>query len=422
MRKTTGKNLIELGFKPGKWFKEAIDHINTNDLEGESLISYLNGMKPKDMPTLPLHDKYVPFHENITAETEIEQQNVNAVKQSMYHLMRTPTIVAGAIMPDACPAGPIGTIPVGGIAVARNAIHPGMHSADICCSVLLTNLGKVDPKTILDMGQQVTHFGPGGRRDRNDQFRLPSDILEEMMENPFLNSEKAVSLAREHLGTQGDGNHFMFVGRAASTGDTIIVTHHGSRGFGAFLYKNGMRIAENFRKQISKETSHHNAWIPADTDEGKNYWNALQTIRKWTKQNHICIHDKIIENLGIEVMDRYWNEHNFVFKDGDLYYHAKGATPMDKKFMPEAGNKRIIPLNMSQPILIVEGGTTENNLGFAPHGAGRNMSRTQHKHNKNDNNKKTINQIFDEETQGIDAVLPEFTISTILLNKALNLC
>ena len=27
--------------------------------------------------------------------------------------MRTPTLVDGAVMPDACPAGPKGTIPVG---------------------------------------------------------------------------------------------------------------------------------------------------------------------------------------------------------------------------------------------------------------------------------------------------------------------
>ena len=55
----------------------------------------------------------------------------------MTELMRTPKIIAGAVMPDACPAGPKGTIPVGGIAVSE-AIHPGMHSADICCSMAIS--------------------------------------------------------------------------------------------------------------------------------------------------------------------------------------------------------------------------------------------------------------------------------------------
>ena len=36
-----------------------------------------------------------------------------------------------------------------------------------------------------------------------------------------------------HFGTQGDGNHFFFVGRIASTGETALVTHHGSRKPGA---------------------------------------------------------------------------------------------------------------------------------------------------------------------------------------------
>ena len=400
----TGKDLIELGFKPGKWFKDAIAYVNENNLQGEAMTEYLNSVNPKTPDMLPLFDSHVSFHKNITAETVIEKQNVDAVILSMEYLMKTPTVVAGAVMPDACVAGPIGTIPVGGVVVTKNAIHPGMHSADICCSVLLTNLGKTDPKKVLDMAQKVTHFGPGGRKQLEKAFKLPEYLLEEFQENVFLNSPKSIDLAKWHLGTQGDGNHFCFIGTSKKTGDTVIVTHHGSRGVGAHLYKNGMSKAEKYRKMLSKDTSHHNAWIPFDTDDGRNYWDALQIIRKWTKQNHISIHNEVCNQLGIDFIDRFWNEHNFVFKDGDLFYHAKGATPMDKKFLPDADNsKRIIPLNMAQPILIVEGGTTENNLGFAPHGAGRNMSRTQHKINKHTGNKKTVKEIFAEETKGIDA-------------------
>ncbi|TAE50245.1 MAG: RtcB family protein, partial [Bacteroidetes bacterium] len=289
--------------------------------------------------------------------------------------------------------------PVGGVVVSRNAIHPGMHSADICCSVMLTNLGKRNPGTVLDTAQQVTHFGPGGRKGAQ-MFDLPGDILEEFKANPFLNSPKSLLMAREHMGTQGDGNHFLYVGVSRNTGDTILVTHHGSRGVGAMLYSNGMKIAEKFRREISVETAPANAWIPANSPEGRHYWSALQTIRGWTKQNHVSIHDALCRRLGIDFVHRYWNEHNFVFRDGDLYYHAKGATPLDPKFMPDITGPRIIPLNMAQPILIVEGETTENNLGFAPHGAGRNLSRSQHKRDKGN---RTPQKIFEEETQGIDA-------------------
>ena len=393
----SGKELVALGLKPGKWFKDALEHINENGLEGEALHAYLDTKRPA--PTIPLLPQPVPFHENIRAHSAVEQDNIDYVRQSMQLLMRTPTVVAGAIMPDACPAGPLGTIPVGGIVATRNAIHPGMHSADICCSVMLTNLGRTDPKMVLDAAQQITHFGPGGR-PLERQFALPAEILAEFQANPFLNSLRSLTAAREHLGTQGDGNHFLYVGVSRNTGDTMLVTHHGSRGPGANLYNQGMKVAERFRQEISPETAPANAWIPSETEEGQQYWSALQTIRKWTKQNHLCLHDAIVEAVGTAVQQRYWNEHNFVFRDGDIFYHAKGATPLDAKFMPDITGPRIIPLNMAQPILIVEGGTTENNLGFAPHGAGRNLSRTGHKRSKAG---QTNEELFAEETQGIDA-------------------
>ena len=126
----------------------------------------------------------------------------------MESLMKTPTIVNGAIMPDACPTGE-GQIPVGGVVVAKNSIHPAMHSADICCSVMLTNFGKIDPKTVLDVAQSVTHFGGGGREEFSD---LPVELEKRITDNWFLNNEKSINLAKQHLGTQGDGNHFLFIG------------------------------------------------------------------------------------------------------------------------------------------------------------------------------------------------------------------
>ena len=393
--KITGKDLINLGYRQGKWMKDALFYINKNQLQGDALQSYLEQYKLPD--PLPLHSKPLDFSINIKAENELEEDNVSKVINSMQTLMKTPTLVNGAIMPDACPTGPDGTIPVGGVAVAKNAIHPGMHSADICCSVMLTDFGKADPKAILDAAHANTHFGPGGR-DRNTQFRFPKELLEAFENNGLLNDKQMIQAARAHLGTQGDGNHFLFVGTSKKTGNTMLVTHHGSRGPGARLFTKGMKIAERFRKILSPETLKQNAWIPFDTEEGKDYWQALQTIRQWTKANHEVIHNSVAETLEIDIENRYWNEHNFVFKDGDLFYHAKGATPLDAKFMPDITGPRLIPLNMSEPVLIVEGATTKTNLGFAPHGAGRNVSRTQHRKSKTG----SIMQIFKEEIRGLD--------------------
>lgn len=390
----TGTDILNFGYKPGKWFKEAIEFANANNLEGKELEDYLKRVSP---PQFEPFAENKPFYVNIIAENELEEKNVAIVTKTMVELMKTPTMVKGAIMPDACPTGEIGQIPVGGIAVARNAIHPAMHSADICCSMMMSSIGKFPPEKVLDIAQDVTHFGG---LDYKTEFELPKGFNDKIKNNKFLNNPKSIAMSQQHFGTQGDGNHFLFVGISKNTGETVIVTHHGSRGFGAQLFNVGMKTAEYFRKDISPKTLPVNAWIPYETEEGKSYWEALQVVREWTKANHSVIHDNISKKLNSEITSRLWNEHNFVFKDGDLFYHAKGATPLDKKFLPDAENDlRIVPLNMNEPILIIKGETNEQNLGFAPHGAGRNMSRNQH---IRENVGKTKEEIFNEETKNID--------------------
>ena len=64
----------------------------------------------------------------------------------------------------------------------------------------------------------MTHFGPGGRVHssqvtENLKTRDPiASILDG--DNPFLQNVKLKDHAVSHLGTQGDGNHFVFVGRS----------------------------------------------------------------------------------------------------------------------------------------------------------------------------------------------------------------
>ncbi|MEM6724060.1 MAG: RtcB family protein [Bacteroidota bacterium] len=396
--KITGKTLVEMGYRPGKWFKEALMYVNTHELTEVELKTFLDQAAPPVPDYIEPFETPLDFHQNIRPENEIEQSNVDAVLATMNELMKTPTLVKGAVMPDACPVGKVGVIPVGGVVAAKNAIHPAMHSADICCSVMMTSFGKIDPKLILDAAHSVTHFGPGGRT--TPLFKFPTALEEQMRSNFFLNTERSRNLATKHLGTQGDGNHFLYVGISRNTGETILVTHHGSRGFGANLYKHGMKIAERYRQEFSPNTPKHNAWIPFETEEGQAYWEALQIVRAWTKLNHQHLHEATTRMAKADVTLNFWNEHNFVFKEDDLFYHAKGATPLADHFVPDSyEGLRLIPLNMSEPVLVVKGETTESNLGFAPHGAGRNMSRSQHRRNKGN---QSIESIFDEETQGLD--------------------
>jgi len=400
----TGTDLKNWGHTPGPQFRTLLEQAKGMQDDGMDVAAIRTALDihiPKTPTQVELHPEgAIVLQESLAPMDEDEQRNLERVRETMRAVLRTPTVVGGAILPDACPAGPIGTIPVGGVVAAQNAIHPGMHSADICCSLMMTDLGNADPKAVLDAAESVTHFGPGGR-PQGQRFTVSLDLLDGFRANPFLNNAKIIRAAQEHMGTQGDGNHFLFVGRSRSTGNTTVITHHGSRGPGAKLYKAGMQAAEKFRRKHSPQTLKQNAWLPADSKEGQAYWEALQLIRKWTKTNHNSIHQATMEAAGATAGERFWNEHNFVFKRGDIYLHGKGATPAWSGFAADADSygRTIIPLNMAEPILIVRGADASRSLGFSPHGAGRNWSRTEHMRRLGT---KTAAQALNEETKGLD--------------------
>ena len=162
-----------------------------------------------------------------------------------------------------------------------------------------------------------------------------------------------------------------------------------------------MAAAERARRRLSPRTAAHNAWIEPDTRDGDSYWDALQAVRAWTKASHFAIHDRVAEALGLVRGDRFWNEHNFVFRRTDgLFYHAKGATPAYRGYAEDASGLTLIPLNMAEPVLIAEGLDAPHGLGFAPHGAGRNFSRSAY---LRQHAGKTPAEMVAEQTGGIDA-------------------
>lgn len=367
----TGKNLIEMGFEPGKFFTEALeiankmyDQYHTN----EEIKSHLQSIWPTTPIPVQMRETPVSWFCNLNASNEIEQKNLDAVTDTMNQLMRIPTIESGAIMPDACPAG---VIPVGGVVAAKNAIHPGLHSADVCCSMYMTVFNSTytmsyTEKNVLDKAFANTFFGTGIRRDR---VPMPSELEELVLSNPW--TAKHIDRARRDFATQGDGNHFLFVGNVESSGNIAMVTHHGSRGFGAKVYKDALKYAKEVCPCVDIPSGAE--YISTLTLEGQSYLEALDIIKEWTYQNHKAIHDLVIGDDIEMVAETLFNPHNFVFNDGsDLFYHAKGATPSASM----GYDTTLVPMNMGAPILVTAGSGCGNGIGFLPHGAGRNLSRS----------------------------------------------
>ncbi len=400
MNLLTESDLLLAGWLHGPQLTEMLQAVAAMEARGIRDPQYALKLLRRDFPPpetkLRLRPEPVPLAAAIVATSALDEANIGAVKRCMDALLRVPVIRRGAIMPDACPTGPAAaSIPVGGAVVAENAIIPGAHSEDVCCSMFAT-FYQTDATVTeqLDALMQCTRFGPGGRREED---WVPHPVLAEAVwENPFLQGlERHAAM---HLADQGDGNHFAWLGQvsfgpeeikkladsghrelaqklaAQSAPWKVLVTHHGSRGLGAHVFKRGQKAAEKQTAKIAAGMPVSACWLDADSEEGQAYWEALQYVGRWTKANHQCIHDGLMKKLGATVGAALGNEHNFVWKRGTAYYHGKGATPAwpDAEGRPQLG---LIPLHMAAPILLVLGQDNEEFLSFAPHGAGRNVSR-----------------------------------------------
>ncbi len=367
------------------------------------LLKLLERQYPQPDRRLRRRAEPLPVTEAIEVVDDAGRRNLNAVRRGMRELMRVPVVEAGALMPDACPAGGAeAALSVGGVIAARGAILPAAHSLDICCSVRATVFRPVaDPGTCLDHLTRVTRFGPGGRAPAD---RVPHPVLDEpVWSNPFLSGLE--DRAAMHLADQGDGNHFAFLGAlrvgpdlvqaltaaghddlarslhdavagsAAAADLHVLVTHHGSRGLGAKVFERGMKAALKATSTAAAGMPEAAAWLAIDEPSGRDYWDALQYVARWTRANHDCVHRRFLEAVGATAVAGFGNEHNFVWRRGDLFLHGKGATPA---WHADDGRPLLglIPLNMAQPILVSLGRDCPSALGFAPHGAGRNVSRT----------------------------------------------
>lgn len=430
----TGQDLVEAGW-PEEEVPQLLAEVEALEAKGipnpKYILKLLERKFPKPDKRRLMRETPLAFGEAIAPVTPADENNIASVRRLMSQLMCCPVVEAGAIMPDACPAGNApATIPVGGVIAVRNAILPGAHSSDICCSLLGTFFSaEADVSEMMDHLMDSTRFGPGGRPEE-DRVDHPV-IHEDVWNNKFLAGLK--SHAEAHMADQGDGNHFAFLGKVSFSPEALdameaagqqafarsireklgaksecyaLVTHHGSRGLGAQLYKRGMAAALKQTEKLARDIPDAAAWLSLDTEQGQDYWEALQYVGRWTRANHESIHQRFLERASATALaPSLSTEHNFVWRRGDLFLHGKGATPAwkDESGHPLLG---LIPLNMKNPILLVLGKDNTDYLSFAPHGAGRNFSRratlNQFKRKDGTMDLAAMNQEIDRSVAGLD--------------------
>jgi tRNA-splicing ligase RtcB len=322
-----------------------------------------------------------PKHFDIFGNKHIE---INAVKQ-MELVMRLPISEKGALMPDAHQGY---GLPIGGVLATKNAVIPYGVGMDIGCRMALSILdlpGSYVEHHTYELKKALhdeTHFGnEGGLESKQDH---------EILEHPdFATTELLRRLhgkAVRQLGSSGSGNHFVEFGiivleennklQLPQGNYAAILSHSGSRSLGANIAQHYTNIAMD-KCKLPREAKHL-AWLALDSEEGNEYWLSMNLAGEYAKACHDRIHENLCDALGLSVLRKVENHHNFAWKeklaDGNEYViHRKGATPAGE------GVLGIIPGTMTAPGYIVSGLGNEASLNSAAHGAGRKMSRQKAK-------------------------------------------
>jgi tRNA-splicing ligase RtcB len=294
-----------------------------------------------------------------------------------------PVSVAGALMPDAH----VGYgLPIGGVLATENAVIPYAVGVDIACRMKMTVLDI--PARELEQRQDrltraieaETRFGVGASfRERRQHDVMDADWSVSPVTKQ--NKDKAWS----QLGTSGSGNHFVEFGLFTAHSQIneleagtylALLSHSGSRGTGAAVCDHYSKLAVSQFPDLPAELKRL-AWLSLDSQEGQEYWNAMELMGQYAAANHACIHRHIAAHLGAQVLLDLENHHNFAWKERhriggverDVVVHRKGATPAG------AGVLGIIPGSMATPGFVVSGKGNADSLNSASHGAGRAMSR-----------------------------------------------
>lgn len=401
----TGKTLIEIGYSEGKILGLALDILKRNflDTEETELLTLLKNVKnnPENffddeilssLATAMIEESNVPIDETIELNSNAKEYSIfgadyieEGARNQMDIAMKLPVTAAGALMPDAHQGY---GLPIGGVLATRNAIIPYGVGVDIGCRMALSIFDIPEKhyfgKDAMYKRELIafTKFGAGQNFKGNE--RADHVVLENENFNSTNFLKNLHGKAWAQLGTSGGGNHFVEWGiiEFAERDEILnidkgryvaLLTHSGSRGFGATIAAHYTKLAKEICK-LPKEAANL-AYLDLNNAEGQEYWIAMNLAGDYASACHEVIHKRLTKAIGAKVLAKVENHHNFAWKEmlngEEVIVHRKGATPAGKGIMG------IIPGSMTAPGFLVRGKGETTAINSASHGAGRQMSRTK---------------------------------------------
>lgn len=283
--------------------------------------------------------------------------------------------------------------PVGAVFPTKGAVCPATCGVDIGCGMMALKLSltKGDLGDLHSVRLAIEKAVPAGRTnngakgDRGAWFNVP-EYIQSVWYHEFMDrydrlvAKHPGALAKNtvsQLGTLGTGNHFIELSEDEE-GAVWIVLHSGSRGMGNkigqyFTNVAKAKCAEYFVNLPDQDL----AYLPAGTEEFKDYRDAVQLAQDFALRNRRLMADAILETFldYVTVRETINCHHNYISWENhfgeNIIVTRKGAV------RARLGDAGIIPGSMGAKTYIVRGLGNPDSFCTCSHGAGRAMSRTQ---------------------------------------------
>lgn len=327
-----------------------------------------------------INDKIICFLDPETIEPKALEQ-INNISEMSFIFRHV------AVMPD-CHLGKGAT--VGSVIATQGAIIPAAVGVDIGCGMIAvkTKFFKNDlpaDLSVIRIGIErripLSFGGFNSKITESAQKRI--DYLKSKAEIDYSTFNSKWEYA---LGSLGSGNHFIEI--TLDENDQVwAFLHSGSRGIGNKIACKHIEIAQSLMEKWHISLKDKDlAYLPESTPEFNNYIRDMNWAQEFAFLNREEMMDRVLTELSYTIygedghqkemeLERINCHHNFTQMENhfskNVWLTRKGAIQASE------GTRGLIPGSMGTASYVVRGLGNKMSFNSAPHGAGRNFSRTE---------------------------------------------
>ena len=278
---------------------------------------------------------------------------------------------------------------VGSVIPTLQAIIPAAVGVDIGCGMIAVRTGLrareiagLDRRVLREAIEHAIPLSAGNsNRGLTDSARGRAELLSDDAAAAGFDPASYLRDWRLQLGTLGSGNHFIEV--SLDEGDGVwLFLHSGSRGVGNRIAQRHIRSAQEYcAKRSIRLPDRDLAYLKEGTAEFDRYIAELMWAQRFALLNREEIMDRVIgcftewTGAPVQERERINCHHNYTGVEHhygrDVWLSRKGAIDASP------GRPGLIPGSMGTASYVVEGRGYAPSLNSAPHGAGRQYSRTR---------------------------------------------